>query len=102
MRAKALLFAFTFGCAIVPALAQPASTAVAPPPGATTCSGCHAARAGIATAVPTIHGRNAEEIVFAMQAYRSGQRPATVMDRLARGFSDDEIRAIAVWLSDER
>jgi cytochrome subunit of sulfide dehydrogenase len=34
-----------------------------------------------------------------MQAYRSGQRPATVMDRIAKGFSDDEIKAIAAWFS---
>jgi cytochrome c553 len=33
-----------------------------------------------------------------MQAFRSGQKPATVMNRIAKGFSDDEIRAIADWL----
>ena len=38
----------------------------------------------------------------AMQAYRSGQRPATVMDRIAKGFSDDEIKAIAVWFGEQR
>jgi len=26
---------------------------------------------------------------------RTGQRPATIMDRIANGFSDDEVRAIA-------
>ncbi len=38
-------------------------------------------------------------MVAAMQAFRTGQRPATVMDRIARGFSDDEIKAIAAWFS---
>ena len=33
----------------------------------------------------------------AMLAFRSGQRPATVMDRIAKGFTDDEIKAIADW-----
>jgi cytochrome c553 len=37
-----------------------------------------------------------------MQAYRSGQRPATVMDRIAKGFSDDEIDAIAAWFGVQR
>jgi cytochrome c553 len=41
-------------------------------------------------------------MVAAMQAYRSGQRPATVMDRIAKGFSDDEIRAIAAWFVTQR
>jgi len=41
-------------------------------------------------------------MVAAMQAYRSGQRPATVMDRIAKGFSDDEIKAIAAWFRAQR
>ena len=41
-------------------------------------------------------------MVAAMQAYRSGQRPATVMDRIAKGFSDDEIKAIAAWYGTQR
>ncbi len=41
-------------------------------------------------------------MVAAMQAYRSGQRPATVMDRIAKGFSDDEIKAIAAWFVMQR
>ena len=38
------------------------------------------------------------EIVAAMQAFRTGERPATVMDRIAKGFTDEETRAIAAWL----
>jgi len=32
-----------------------------------------------------------------MQAFKSGQLPSTVMDRIAKGFSDDEVKAIATW-----
>jgi len=34
-----------------------------------------------------------------MQAFRSGERTSTVMGRIAKGFSEDEIRAITVWLA---
>jgi cytochrome c553 len=37
-----------------------------------------------------------------MRAYRAGQRPATVMDRIAKGFSDDEISALAAWFGAQR
>jgi cytochrome c553 len=37
-----------------------------------------------------------------MQAFRTGERPATVMDRIARGFTDEEARAIAAWVSQRR
>jgi cytochrome c553 len=72
-----------------------------PPPGATACSGCHGP-GGSGSAVPLLRGRSSEEIVVAMQAFRTGGRPATVMDRIAKGFTDGEIRAIASWLSQQR
>ena len=67
------------------------------PAGASSCSGCHAASASVQTPVPALLGRPSGEIVRAMGQFRSGQRQATVMDRIAKGFSDDEIAAIAAW-----
>lgn len=78
---------------VVPAIAQSVA-----PAGASSCSGCHDAR--IANpAVPPLNGRPATEIVTAMQAFRTGEREATVMGRIAKGFTDDETRAIAMWLN---
>jgi cytochrome subunit of sulfide dehydrogenase len=73
-----------------------------PPAGASSCSGCHAASAKVETPVPKIRGRDTADIVAAMQGFRSGERPSTVMGRIAKGFSKDEIRAIAVWLAMQR
>ena len=81
--------------------AGPVSAQPVAPPGATACSGCHGAPGGN-VAVPSLSGQSAENIVAAMQAYRSGERAATVMDRIAKGFSDDETRAIAAWLAERR
>ena len=68
------------------------------PPGALSCSGCHPAAGRAAqTTVPRLIGRNPADIVAAMQAFKSGQVPSTVMDRIAKGFSDDEVKAIATW-----
>jgi sulfide dehydrogenase cytochrome subunit len=67
------------------------------PAGAVACSGCHPPTARAETPVPPLAGRDPEQIVSAMRAFRSGQRPTTVMDRIAKGFSDDEIQAIAAW-----
>jgi sulfide dehydrogenase cytochrome subunit len=66
------------------------------PPGATACSGCHPA-SRVDTTVPSLAGRNPADIAAAMQAFRSGQTPSTVMRLIAKGFSDDEISAIAAW-----
>ena len=82
-------------CVVSLTMAQAASSE--PPPGAAACTGCHPANADVDTPVPRLAGRNAADIVAAMQAFRSGQKPATVMDRIAKGFTIEETQAIADW-----
>ena len=74
------------------------SVAAAPPPGASSCSGCHG---GVAP-LPALTGREVANIVTALDAFRAGTRPATVMDRIAKGFSHDEEVAIAMWLAAQK
>lgn len=89
----------------VPALlwiSTPAAFAIdIAPPGAVACSGCHPINR-IETPFTRLVGRNPADIVTAMQEFRSGQRPATVMDRIAKGFTDDEIKAIAAWYAAQK
>ena len=82
-------------CAV---LASPAAAQSLAPPGAAACSGCHAPPR-LASAVPPIHGRPAQDTVQAMAEFRSGQRQATVMNRIAKGFTEAETEAIAAWLA---
>ena len=91
--------------ATVPAKATSVSASVAasaPPPGAASCSGCHGLRDNASSALPGIYGRDPQDIATAMAAFRDGTRPATVMNRIAKGFSEDEIRAIAAWLATQK
>jgi len=78
-------------------LAAPASAAEEAPPGASTCLGCHAPSRADA-AIPSLRGRDAAEVAAALRAFRDGTRPATLMDRLAKGFSEAESQAIAAWI----
>lgn len=72
------------------------------PPGAASCSGCHPAGKSVASPVPRLNGKDAAQTVTAMQEFRSGKRPATVMDRIAKGFNDDETAAIAAWYATQK
>ena len=79
-------------------LAGPVIAAAADaPPGASSCSGCHPASAATQTPVPRLVGRPAPDVVAVMHDFGAGQRSATVMDRIAKGFSDTETAAIAEW-----
>ena len=80
----------------------PALAASTPPPGAASCSGCHPAGASTTATVSRLYGRDAGEITTAMTGFRDGSLPSTVMNRIAKGFSDDEVRAIAAWLAAQK
>ena len=73
-----------------------------PPAGAAACSGCHPASARVTSPVLRLAGLDQARIVRAMEEFRSGKRAATVMDRIAKGFTDDEIQAIAAWYASQR
>ena len=72
------------------------------PPGASSCSGCHPASSGVSTPVPRLNGRDAAQITTAMTEFRTGKRPGTVMDRIAKGFTDDETKAIAAYFAAQK
>jgi cytochrome subunit of sulfide dehydrogenase len=93
----AALWAAAFISAVLGCTGVSPTLAAEAPPGAASCSGCHPAHADAGTPVPRLAGQDAGAIIAAMQAFRSGQLPATVMDRIAKGFSDEEVKAIAAW-----
>jgi cytochrome subunit of sulfide dehydrogenase len=66
---------------------------------ASSCSGCHTNDEKLTTAIPKIRGLPETVLADAMRAFRAGQRPATVMDRIAKGFTDDEIKQLAAYFS---
>jgi cytochrome subunit of sulfide dehydrogenase len=98
--ARTLLALVFAGTASLSASAQVVALTL-PPPGASSCGGCHAPPGG-ATTVPPLAGRSAADIVKLMAAFRSGAQPATVMDRIAKGFSEAETEAIAAWYAGQK
>ncbi len=62
------------------------------------CAPCHGTNGQeFLEAMPPLAGMPAEQFTKAMIAYREGTRPAVIMDRVARGFNDEEINAMAEW-----
>ena len=84
------------------AAASTMAGAASPPPGVAGCSGCHAPAGELQTAIPSPYGLSPAEIEAALLAFKSGRRPATVMDRITRGFSDQELAQLAAWLGQGR
>ena len=82
----------------LPGLALLLMAAGPPPPGASSCTGCH----GPTPQIPSLAGRSATEMLTALNGFRTGKRPATVMDRIAKGFTEAELSTIAAWWEDRK
>lgn len=64
------------------------------------CFGCHGDAGANRTSIPPIiQGVPADYIVSSMKAFRDGSRPATIMGRIAKGYTDEEIDATAKYIS---
>ncbi len=95
--------------AALPAVAQQPAPAFAPPnlagkgiaSMAASCAACHGTggRVVAGSAVPGLAGRPAPELAKTMGEFKSGQRPATVMHQIAKGYGDAEIAALADYFS---
>ncbi|WP_376095933.1 c-type cytochrome [Roseomonas sp. CCTCC AB2023176] len=87
---------------LLAALAAPPALAQGAPLVAEGCLGCHGPRGAGATGVPTLAGRDKAELVALMAAFRANERPATIMNRIVRGYSDAELAAAAEHFAAQR
>lgn len=70
---------------------------------ANTCVGCHGIN-GISAgpAIPSIGGMSEQYFIESMKAYRAGERPNTIMTRLAKGYSDQDIEDMAKYFAKQK
>ena len=67
---------------------------------AASCAICHGTNGKAVTGdVIALAGRSREQIATEMRAFRDGQRRATVMHQIAKGYTDAEIDALAAWFA---
>lgn len=63
------------------------------------CAACHGVDGNLVLApdYPKLGGQHADYLVFALKAYRSGDRDNAIMAPFAGGLSDQDIRDVAAW-----
>jgi sulfide dehydrogenase cytochrome subunit len=59
------------------------------------CAGCHGTYGHSIAPTPSIAGKPEEEFVSLMRDFKSGQRVSSVMNRIARGYTDEDFVALA-------
>ena len=67
---------------------------------ANTCAGCHGTDgASTGPATPSLAGMSEIYMVDSMIAFKSGERPSTVMGRIAKGYSEEEFKLMGSYFA---
>lgn len=66
------------------------------------CAPCHGTMGReLYESMPGIAGLNPDFFTKIMIDFREGRQATTIMDRVARGFTDTEINAMALWFAEQ-
>ncbi len=68
---------------------------------AATCTACHGAEGRAVTdpAVPGLAGRDADALEAQLLAFKRGERAGSVMPQIAKGYDDEQLRAVARYFA---
>jgi cytochrome c553 len=66
------------------------------------CANCHGTNGRAEPGNESLAGANKDEMVKKMLDFKSGRRPATLMHQLAKGYSDEQIIAIAGYFAAQK
>ncbi|HEY6896118.1 MAG TPA: cytochrome C [Rhodocyclaceae bacterium] len=66
---------------------------------AATCTGCHGTDGYARPGMPALAGRPAEGLLQLLAEFRSGARPSTIMQQIAKGYSEEQLRLIAGYFA---
>jgi cytochrome subunit of sulfide dehydrogenase len=68
---------------------------------AATCANCHGTegRTAEGSHIPGLAGMPRDYMITQIKAFKDGSRPATVMQQLAKGFTDQQIESVATYFA---
>ncbi len=99
----AVLASLAVASAVVPGTAAQAATAVSKEAAAImaqNCYTCHGPKGVSPGTIPSLHNLTAKNIAEQLKAFKDGTRPSTVMGRHAKGYSDEQIEALAEYIAE--
>lgn len=65
-----------------------------------SCAVCHGtAGAGSGGVLPILAGQPKGALADSMRAFKAGTRPATIMQQIAKGYTEEQVEQIAAYLA---
>jgi cytochrome c553 len=69
---------------------------------AASCSACHGTDGRAQPGMEALAGANKDDMVKKMLDFKAGRKPATIMHQLSKGYSDEQIVAIAGYFAAQK
>lgn len=69
---------------------------------ATACFSCHGVDGKSPGEIPSIAGKTAAQMSTSLKAFKADQVMGTIMNRLAKGYTDAELDALAAYYANLR
>ena len=69
---------------------------------AAACANCHGTNGMSQQGMPSLAGQQRTYLAQQMQDFRAGKRTATIMHQIAKGYTDEQIDALAAYFAAQR
>jgi sulfide dehydrogenase cytochrome subunit len=69
---------------------------------AAACANCHGTDGRAEPGMETLAGKNADDMTKSLLDFKAGRKPATIMHQISKGYTDDELRAIAAYFAAQK
>ena len=66
---------------------------------ASACASCHGTQGVAQPGNESLAGANKDDMLNKLLDFKSGKRPATIMHQLSKGYSDEQLAALATYFS---
>lgn len=69
---------------------------------AAACANCHGTNGVAQAGNETLAGANKDDLLKKMLDFKSGKKPATIMHQLSKGYSDEQLAALAGYFAAQK
>lgn len=66
---------------------------------AAACANCHGTNGQAQAGNESLAGVSKDDLVKKLMDFKSGRKPATIMHQLSKGYSDEQLNAIAAYFA---
>lgn len=66
---------------------------------AASCAGCHGTNGVAQQGMESLAAQSKEELLKKLLEFKTGAKPATVMQQLSRGYSDEQLEQLASYFA---